>query len=197
MEVKRQPVALRSLLDLCLETVRPLVQTDAIELIGGLESAPPVLVSDEEKLKQIIINLLSNAAKFTGKGSILLGARERHGVVEISVRDTGIGIPADKLEAIFEEFHQVDGVTAAAHSGTGLGLSISRRLARLLGGDIEVASEVGQGSTFTLTLPLRQDATAGLKTAAPTIASVPPRPGASRPALASDEDLNGVRQRAP
>jgi signal transduction histidine kinase len=155
MEVKRHPVALCPLLELCLETVRPLVRGCAVELVGELKAAPRMLVTDEEKLKQIIINLLSNAAKFTEKGSIVINASERGGTVVIRVCDTGIGIPADKLEAIFEEFRQVDGATAPAQSGTGLGLSISRRLARLLGGEITVASEVGQGSIFTLTLPLQ------------------------------------------
>jgi adenylate cyclase len=163
MEVREQPIALRPLLALCLDTVRPLVRPDGVELVGDLEATPPMLVTDEEKLRQIIINLLSNAAKFTEKGSIVLKAGERDGNVVIGVRDTGIGIPADKLEAIFEEFSQVDGATALAQPGTGLGLSISRRLARLLGGEITVASEVGRGSTFTLALPLQQRAVAASK----------------------------------
>ncbi len=163
MEVKEQPIALRPLLALCLDTVRPLVRPDVVELVRELEAAPPMLVSDEEKLRQIIINLLSNAAKFTEKGSIVLKAGERDGTVVIGVRDTGVGIPADKLEAIFEEFSQVDEATALAQPGTGLGLSISRRLARLLGGEITVVSEVGRGSTFTLTLPLQHRAVAASK----------------------------------
>jgi signal transduction histidine kinase len=196
MEVKRHPVALRPLLELCLETVRPLVRS-AVEFVGELEAAPPILVSDGEKLKQIVINLLSNAAKFTEKGSIVLRASERHEAVKISVCDTGIGIPADKLEAIFEEFHQVDGVTAATQSGTGLGLSISRRLVRLLGGEITVTSEVGRGSTFTLTLPLQQDATAALEVPATASPTVPTKPGTGRPVLAIDDDPNVIRQPEP
>jgi signal transduction histidine kinase len=194
MEVKRHPFALRPLLELCLETVRPLVRDSAVELVGDIEATPPMLVSDEEKLRQIIINLLANAAKFTDRGSIVLGASGRGGIVEVSVRDTGIGIPADKLQAIFEEFRQVDGVTAATQSGTGLGLSISRRLARLLGGEITVASEVGQGSTFTLTLPVQQSAAAALKVPATAVPPEQPRPGAGRPVLAIDDDPNAMRQ---
>jgi signal transduction histidine kinase/CheY-like chemotaxis protein len=194
MEVKRRPVALRPLLELCLETVGPLVRGDAVELIGELEAAPPMLVSDEGKLKQIIINLLSNAAKFTETGSIALKASERDGTVEIRVRDTGIGIPADKLEAIFEEFCQVDGASAPAQSGTGLGLAVSRRLARLLGGEITVASEIERGSTFTLTLPLhQQSAIAALEAAATAAPPAPARRAASRPVLTIDDDPNVLR----
>jgi adenylate cyclase len=195
MEVKRHPVALRPLLEFCLATVRPLVRGGAVELVEELEAAPPMLVSDEEKLKQIVINLLSNAAKFTEKGSIVLRASERDGTVEISVRDTGIGMPGDKLEMIFEEFRQVDGAMAGAQSGTGLGLSISRRLARLLGGEITVASEVGRGSTFTLTLPLQQSAMATLNAPSTTGPPVPPRPAAERAVLAIDDDPNVQSQR--
>jgi signal transduction histidine kinase len=138
------------------------VRGEAVELVREFEAAPPMVLSDEEKLKQIIINLLSNAAKFTEKGSIVLSASERDGTVEISVRDTGTGIPTDKLETIFEEFCQLEGATTPAQSGTGLGLSVSRRLARLLGGEITVKSELGRGSMFTLTLPLQQSALAAL-----------------------------------
>jgi signal transduction histidine kinase len=110
---------------------------------------------DEEKLRQIVINLLSNAAKFTERGAIRLKAEAANGSVAIAVADTGIGIPPDKLEMIFEEFEQVDASSTRARGGTGLGLAIARRLARLMGGDVGVRSVVGAGSTFTLTLPLR------------------------------------------
>jgi signal transduction histidine kinase len=114
---------------------------------------------DEEKLRQIVINLLSNAAKFTSRGSIRLRAEAADGSVAIAVADTGIGIPADKLGVIFEEFEQVDASSTRVYGGTGLGLTIARRLARLMGGDIEAESVPGSGSTFTLKLPLRYEAT--------------------------------------
>ena len=108
---------------------------------------------DEQKLRQIVINLLSNAAKFTARGSIRLQAQAANGSVAIAVADTGMGIPADKLGLIFEEFEQLDATSTRVYGGTGLGLTIARRLARLMGGDIRAESALGSGSTFTLTLP--------------------------------------------
>ncbi|MDI2032759.1 ATP-binding protein, partial [Saccharopolyspora sp. TS4A08] len=129
-------------------------------------SLPPSVRTDRSRLEQIVRNLLSNAVKFTDRGSVelrirpaqptevtsgsLRRARQR---VVFSVRDTGIGIPADKLSLIFEAFQQVDGTTVRKYGGTGLGLSISRELTDLLGGELQVRSEPGQGSTFSLYLP--------------------------------------------
>jgi signal transduction histidine kinase len=110
--------------------------------------------ADVEKVGQILVNLLTNALKFTPRsGNVTLECRALGETVEIRVRDTGSGIPPDKLDAIFEPFVQVDrGLTRSAE-GSGLGLSISRGLARAMGGDLTVTSEVGIGSVFTLTLP--------------------------------------------
>ena len=99
-----------------------------------------------------MINLLSNALKFTESGEVAVRAHLSDGDLVISVSDTGIGIPADALEAIFEEFRQVKG-TAAQHKGSGLGLAIAKGWAQLLGGKISVESEVGKGSTFTVRIP--------------------------------------------
>ena len=115
--------------------------------------------TDVEKVTKILENLLSNALKFTSEGEVVLGVRARqHGgeeFVEWSVRDTGIGIPADQLSGIFDEFRQVDGSSTRLYGGTGLGLALSLHLARLLRGDIAVESEPGRGSTFVLRLPVR------------------------------------------
>jgi signal transduction histidine kinase/CheY-like chemotaxis protein len=116
---------------------------------------PPTLRTDPQRFQQIINNLLSNAFKFTHEGEIKLeiNYESSQGILAFSVRDTGIGIPKEKQKVIFEAFQQVDGTTSRCYGGTGLGLSISRQLARLLGGDIQLHSEEGKGSTFTLELP--------------------------------------------
>jgi signal transduction histidine kinase len=112
------------------------------------------VLADPERLRQILLNLLSNAIKFTERGGrIEIGWREQNGRVEVSVTDTGIGIPADRLGIIFEPFLQVDGDLTRVRQGAGLGLAISRDLARGMGGEIRVASEPGEGSTFVLSLP--------------------------------------------
>ena len=110
--------------------------------------------ADPEKLRQILLNLLSNAVKFTPPGGrVSVEASAAGDSVRVVVADTGVGVPADKLDAIFEPFVQVEqGLTRAAE-GTGLGLAISRELARAMGGDLRAASEEGAGSVFTLTLP--------------------------------------------
>ncbi len=152
LEIHADEVALAPLLQQCLRSVEPLVQ-EGVELAEALEPELPQVFVDEEKLRQIVINLLGNAVKFTSHGRVALRAHRREDGVVIAVDDTGIGIAADARERIFGEFVQVgDG---PARPGTGLGLAIARRLARLMGGDIRVESEPGTGSTFTLALPLR------------------------------------------
>jgi signal transduction histidine kinase len=141
-------------LEQCLLTVEPLIK-DGVVLTKAFDERLPRMLVDEERLRQIVVNLLSNAAKFTASGSIEVGARETGDSIEIAVTDTGIGIPAEKLELIFEEFEQASAGTTRDYGGTGLGLAIARRLARLMGGDIRAESAPGAGSVFTLTLPLR------------------------------------------
>jgi len=160
IEVNASEIRLAPVLEQCLRTVEPLVKTDAVRLVKDFNGELPELYLDEEKLRQIVINLLSNAVKFTPGGSIRLRAQAANGSVAIAVADTGIGIPADKLGLIFEEFEQADASSTRVHGGTGLGLAIARRLARLMGGDVAVESQPGSGSTFTLTLPLRYQAQA-------------------------------------
>lgn len=125
---------------------------------------PPTISNDSKRLQQVLKNLLSNAFKFTEKGGVKLqismssqAAQFDHPMIAFTVSDTGIGIPVEKQKIIFEAFQQVDGTTSRKYGGTGLGLSISRELAQLLGGRIELVSQPGQGSTFTLYLPKRQE----------------------------------------
>jgi signal transduction histidine kinase/ligand-binding sensor domain-containing protein len=132
----------------------PLLRDKPVLLETACGELPLWLHSDKAKLKQILVNLVSNAVKFTREGRIAIQARAQGAGVEIAVQDSGTGIPAEKLEAIFEEFSQVDGQALPGVVGTGLGLAITRRLCQLLGGQIHVHSTVGQGSTFTVSLPL-------------------------------------------
>ena len=135
---------------------RPIETDDDVSLI--FESLPslPLLHTDESKVAQILRNFISNALKFTERGEVRVAAREGPGdSIEFSVSDTGIGIAPDQRERVFEEFAQIDNPLQHRVKGTGLGLPLSRRLARLLGGDIRLESEVGRGSVFTLSLPIR------------------------------------------
>ena len=157
MEVRLGSVDLDGLVDECLRTVEPMIKSERLQMLKEVATDLPLLWTDRDKLKQILINLLSNAVKFTEAGTVTVRARPGNGTMAIAVADTGIGIPADAQELIFEEFRQVDSSSTRKHGGTGLGLSISRHFARLLGGDVSVQSTLGVGSTFTLILPLRYE----------------------------------------
>jgi signal transduction histidine kinase len=139
----------------------------------------PPLRSDRKKIAKILVSLLANAYKFTPSGEVLASVEVRDGRVAYRVRDTGIGIPSDAQQMVFDEFRQVDGSAVRKYGGSGLGLALARRIARLLGGDIELVSVVGQGSTFTVELPLEfyapHDPRTALETPAWGIPVVPRR----------------------
>jgi HAMP domain-containing protein/CheY-like chemotaxis protein/GAF domain-containing protein len=168
MDVNVSDVKLGDLRDFVERSFRPVAEDKTLDFEIEVRGAnvPPTIETDEQRLQQVIKNLLSNAFKFTESGGIKLRIGVAEGrqfasealsraeaVLEFTVEDTGVGIAHDKLRLIFEAFQQADGTTSRRYGGTGLGLSISREIARLLGGEIHVESEVGNGSTFTLFLP--------------------------------------------
>src|SRR3954454_17060666 len=204
MDVAVAPLSVRALCKDLEQVFRPIAEQQELSFTVEIgEGLPDTITTDEHRVQQILKNLLSNAHKFTDTGSVTLrvsnaapgteygnteltGAR---GVVSFSVIDTGIGIKPDQLLVIFEAFQQADGTTSRKYGGTGLGLSISREIARLLGGEIQVTSVPGEGTTFTLHLP----------TVAPSAVSLAAGPQRVTPQIlrptptATTSDLNGHR----
>ena len=148
-----EQVCLRQALDEAAAIVEPLVADHGLSLVVDAPPGPLTVQTDAQKLRQILVNLLSNATKFTERGTITIGARREGRQLLVAVRDTGIGIAPENLQRIFDPFWQVDQDATRRVSGTGLGLTVSRRLAQMLGGDLSVESRVGEGSVFTLQLP--------------------------------------------
>jgi len=156
MTLVPESVHLRTLLQDTLDLMQPQFDDKQLQLVVQVSGdVPETIISDGEKIRQILINFLSNAVKFTREGAVTVSLEgSADSPVCLRVTDTGIGIPADKLELVFEAFKQADGSTSRRYGGTGLGLTISRELARLVGGEITVASVPGEGTTFSLLLPL-------------------------------------------
>ena len=140
------------------DTLDPLVNGLRVQLRIDVSSVAAPAFTDRDKVKQILLNLVSNAVKYTDDGTIDVRAETAAGRLRVAVVDTGLGISEQELTQVFDEFHRSGMTIARMRSGTGLGLSISRRLARAMGGDISAASRLGSGSTFTLDLPLRLEA---------------------------------------
>ena len=165
MDLNIAPTHAAPILREVIDLLHPQADAKNLALLLDLPEQDFELETDDQKLRQVLINLVGNAVKFTHQGSVTLGleltgaARDR---VSVRVTDTGIGIPQDKVETIFEAFRQADNSTTREYGGTGLGLTISRSLVKLLGGELTVESAPGRGSTFRVTLPLRAaaDATA-------------------------------------
>jgi signal transduction histidine kinase len=137
-----------------LAVIEPLAAQKGLKLEAVLPRTSVRMSSDIDKARQILVNLLGNAVKFTDTGSVTLRLSRGGRSVRVDITDTGIGIPGDELPRLFRPFAQVDTGLTRRHGGTGLGLYISRRLATLLGGHIEVTSAVGSGSTFSVVLPV-------------------------------------------
>lgn len=137
----------------CLTMVQEQATLQGLQLISQLDADAKFCTADERRLKQMLLNLLSNAVKFTSVGTVSLVVRKEPQGISFTVADTGIGIPADKLNLLFQPFSQLDSQLTRNYAGTGLGLALTRKLARLHGGDITVSSVLGTGSEFTLFLP--------------------------------------------
>ncbi len=169
MELHVEPVHVADLTDAVRSMVETAVANNANTLTVRRDPAIGRIMTDEVKLKQCLLNLLSNAAKFTRDGEITLDVSVQETTagrfVRFEVRDTGIGISPQQLPRLFEPFTQADGSTTRQYGGTGLGLAITRSFARLLGGNTTVRSEPGRGSCFTISLPLTSVADAAPETA--------------------------------
>jgi signal transduction histidine kinase len=153
-ELRLDAVPVQTVVDSAHTMIEPQIRARDLQL--EVEVGDPGLRfhADRERVEQIVLNLLSNAVKFTPPGgSVRIMVAPETDRICLGVRDTGVGIPGDKLDAVFDAFYQVEASRSRANAGTGLGLSISRQLARAMGGDLTVKSEMGKGSTFSLSLP--------------------------------------------
>ncbi len=157
LTLARRPVDLRSLVDVVLTLTRPLAADKRLALVNDVPVDLASADADENRVEQILHNLIGNAVKFTQEGDVRVSAQEHDGMIAVTVRDTGIGISADDQERIFVSFEQVEGDTERSYSGTGLGLAISRQLVELHGGSLTVESQPGEGSAFTFTLPVASE----------------------------------------
>ena len=156
LELNPQTVQLAPLISEVIGTAGQLAEQNKNHLVVDAQENLGTLTVDPMRLRQILLNLLSNACKFTKEGEVALRVRkiaDERDWIELAVADTGIGMTPEQQEKLFEEFRQADAATAQRFGGTGLGLAITRKLARMMGGDVTVASEPGKGSVFTVRLP--------------------------------------------
>ena len=157
MELNLDTFALPPLIDEVVKTIEPLAAKNGNQVAVDCDAALGVLHADQMQLRQTLLNLMSNANKFTEKGTVTIAARRKQengrDWVTLSVADTGIGMTPEQMDKLFQEFSQASSKTASKYGGTGLGLVISQRFCQMMGGDITVQSEVGRGSTFTIRLP--------------------------------------------
>ena len=202
LEVRPETTPLVSLAEGLKSMFDPLAQRKGLQLELQLaDDLPQSVFTDRQRLEQVLRNLMANAVKFTDRGSVALRVtREGGDRIRFEVRDSGIGIPASQHELVFEAFRQADGTSSRKYGGTGLGLSISRDLARLLGGDISVDSAPGQGSTFTVVLPLEYRAALAqepMAMAPPPEVSAAPMRGTNPAAFAPPAPAPAPRAAAP
>lgn len=164
LALQRKPLNLRIVCDIVFHSNAPLIGAKDLQLLNEIPADLPAALADENRMQQILYNLVGNAMKFTERGHVRVAAVHHDDRIRVEVADTGVGIPEDKRHLLFTEFSQLDGAADRQFSGTGLGLSISKRLVELHGGTIWVESEVGRGSTFYFTVP-----TAGESAPVPTV----------------------------
>ncbi len=157
MTLHIQGVDMKRTADFVVKVLQPIAIMKEIELVNMIDERLPLAAADENRIMQILYNLVGNALKFTESGSVELSAHQDDELLYVSIKDTGIGIPPDKLDAIFEPFEQGEGSAERLYEGAGLGLSITRKLLDLHGGTIGLQSTVGKGSTFTFTLPVYEN----------------------------------------
>lgn len=157
IELQLRPVGMRELTQIVLTLSQTLIGQKKLQIINRIHREIPLVNADENRVQQILHNLVGNAIKFTDTGIIEVSAQVVDNHLAITVFDTGIGIPNNKFDKIFESFEQADGSTARQYGGTGLGLAVTKKLVELHGGEIKVTSTVGVGSQFTFTLPIYQD----------------------------------------
>jgi len=160
LEVKVEPLSLELSLTEVVSQLKPMASNKGLQLTLEMEDSLPMVLADSQRIRQVAINMVSNALKFTEKGGVNIQCAllDRYEMLRISVNDTGIGISPAALDYIFEAFRQADGSTTRRFGGTGLGLTIARKLIELQGGEVSVESVVGQGSTFSFTLPVASTA---------------------------------------
>jgi signal transduction histidine kinase len=149
-----KPIDLKTIVDTVIVLSKPMLKGKDLSLVNEIDDSIAAVSADENRIQQILHNLIGNAVKFTEKGRVSISARVEGDMAAVSVEDTGIGIPEDKFDRIFESFEQADGSTAREYGGTGLGLSITKKIVELHGGTIKVESRLGEGSKFTFTLPV-------------------------------------------
>lgn len=152
--VRWESMSVNQTLNDAASLIEPMASAKKLKYVIELLEEDQAIQTDATKFRQMLVNLLSNGVKFTEKGEVRLSSSVRNGTLEIRIADTGVGIDAANIETVFEPFWQVEQSATRKTGGTGLGLSVTRKLARLLGGDVSVASRVDAGTTFLLTLPL-------------------------------------------
>lgn len=157
LELNLKPVHIPSILDIVLTILNPLIRNKRIELVNKLNHKMPNVLADENRLQQILYNLLDNAIKYTDEGKIEISANEHNNMLQIHITDQGPGIPADQIDTIFQPFQQGEASVSRRSSGVGIGLNVTKSLVELHDGKLDVSSKVGQGTTFTISLPIAEE----------------------------------------